>query len=100
MQVLPGVGKTSSEDHPEYLYAALNDAAKDKLKVLAETYRLDEIGKTDNRVVDGPFPISLSLRRCVAIVVLVAQDLSLEAIDSNLRIFLSVSPIDIPFGAA
>jgi alcohol dehydrogenase len=43
----------SSQNHPEYLYEALDYAAKGKVKTIAETYRLDDIGKAYDRVVNG-----------------------------------------------
>ncbi len=43
----------SSQNGPEYLYEALDYAAKGKVKVVAETYKLDEIGKAYDRVADG-----------------------------------------------
>ena len=43
----------SSQNGPEYLYEALDYAAKGKVKVMAETYKLDEIGKAYDRVADG-----------------------------------------------
>ena len=43
----------SSQNHPEYLYEALDFAAKGRVKVIAETYRLDDIGKAYDRVVSG-----------------------------------------------
>lgn len=43
----------SSQNGPEYLYEALDYAAKGKVKVVAETYALDEIGKAYDRVADG-----------------------------------------------
>jgi dehydrogenase len=43
----------SSQNHPEYLYEALDYAVKGKVKVVAETYRLDDIAKAYDRVVNG-----------------------------------------------
>lgn len=43
----------SSQNGPEYLYEALDYAAKGKVKVIAETYELDEIGKAYDRVAEG-----------------------------------------------
>jgi D-arabinose 1-dehydrogenase-like Zn-dependent alcohol dehydrogenase len=43
----------SSQNGPEYLYEALDFAAKGKVKVVAETYKLDEIGKAYDRVAEG-----------------------------------------------
>jgi alcohol dehydrogenase len=43
----------SSQNHPEYLYEALDYAAKGRVKSVVETYRLDEIGKAYDRVVNG-----------------------------------------------
>ena len=43
----------SSQNGPEYLYEALDYAAKGKVKVVEETYKLDEIGKAYDRVADG-----------------------------------------------
>ena len=43
----------SSQNGPEYLYEALDYAAKGKVKVIAETYKLDEIGKAYDRVAKG-----------------------------------------------
>jgi alcohol dehydrogenase len=43
----------STQNHPEYLYEALDFAAKGRVKVIAETYRLDDIGKAYDRVVSG-----------------------------------------------
>jgi len=43
----------SSQNHPEYLYEALDYAAKRRVKTIVETYRLDEIGKAYDRVVNG-----------------------------------------------
>lgn len=43
----------SSQNGPEYLYEALDYAAKGKVKVIAETYKLDEIGKAYDRVAEG-----------------------------------------------
>jgi len=43
----------SSQNGPEYLYEALDIAAKGKVKVVEETYKLDEIGKAYDRVAEG-----------------------------------------------
>ena len=43
----------SSQNGPEYLYEALDYAAKGKVKVIAETYSLDEIPKAYDRVAEG-----------------------------------------------
>ena len=43
----------SSQNHPEYLYEALDYAAKRRVKTVVETYRLDEITKAYDRVVNG-----------------------------------------------
>ncbi len=43
----------STQNHPESLYEALDFAAKGRVKVIAETYRLDDIGKAYDRVVSG-----------------------------------------------
>jgi D-arabinose 1-dehydrogenase-like Zn-dependent alcohol dehydrogenase len=43
----------SSQNGPEYLYEALDYAAKGKVKVVEETYKLDEITKAYDRVADG-----------------------------------------------
>jgi alcohol dehydrogenase len=43
----------SSQNHPEHLYEALNWSAKGKVKVVAETYRLEDIGKAYDRVAEG-----------------------------------------------
>ena len=43
----------SSQNGPEYLYEALDDAAKGKVKVVAKTYKLDDIGKAYDRVAEG-----------------------------------------------
>ncbi|HXW99857.1 MAG TPA: alcohol dehydrogenase catalytic domain-containing protein [Candidatus Acidoferrales bacterium] len=43
----------SSQNGPEYLYEALDYAAKGKVKVVAETYKLDDIGQAYDRVADG-----------------------------------------------
>lgn len=43
----------SIQNGQEYLYEALDYAAKGKVKVVAETYKLDEIGKAYDRVADG-----------------------------------------------
>jgi D-arabinose 1-dehydrogenase-like Zn-dependent alcohol dehydrogenase len=43
----------SSQNGPEYLYEALDYAAKGKVKVVAETYKLEDIAKAYDRVSDG-----------------------------------------------
>jgi len=43
----------STQNGPEYLYEALDYVAKGKVKVVAETYKLDEIGRAYDRVADG-----------------------------------------------
>ena len=43
----------SSQNGPEYLYEALDFVAKGKVKVIAETYKLDDIAKAYDRVADG-----------------------------------------------
>lgn len=43
----------SHQNGPEYLYEALDYAAKGKVKVIAETYKLDEIGRAYDRVASG-----------------------------------------------
>ncbi len=43
----------STQNGPEYLYEALEFAAKGKVKVMAETYRLDEIRRAYERVETG-----------------------------------------------
>jgi D-arabinose 1-dehydrogenase-like Zn-dependent alcohol dehydrogenase len=43
----------SSQNGPEYLYEALDYAARGKVKVVAETYKLDDIGKAYDRVAEG-----------------------------------------------
>ena len=43
----------SSQNGPEYLYEALDLAAKGKVKVVAETYKLDEIARAYDRVAEG-----------------------------------------------
>jgi len=43
----------SQQNGPEYLYEALNLAAAGKVKVMAETYRLDEINRAYERVERG-----------------------------------------------
>jgi alcohol dehydrogenase len=43
----------SSQNGPEYLYEALDIAAKGKVKVVAETYKLDDIAKAYDRVAEG-----------------------------------------------
>jgi D-arabinose 1-dehydrogenase-like Zn-dependent alcohol dehydrogenase len=43
----------SQQNGPEYLYEALDYVAKGQVKVVAETYSLDEIGRAYERVTDG-----------------------------------------------
>jgi len=43
----------STQNGPEYLYEALDYAAKGKVKVMAEMYSLDDIGKAYDRVAQG-----------------------------------------------
>src|SRR5215472_13708611 len=43
----------SQQNGPEYLYEALDYAAKGKVKVMAETYKLDEIERAYERVANG-----------------------------------------------
>ena len=43
----------SSQNHPEYLYEALDYAAKGKVRVVTETYPLAAIKKAYDRVVNG-----------------------------------------------
>jgi D-arabinose 1-dehydrogenase-like Zn-dependent alcohol dehydrogenase len=43
----------SSQNGPEYLYEALDYVAKGKVKVIEETYKLDDIGKAYDRVSEG-----------------------------------------------
>ena len=43
----------SQQNDREYLYEALQIAASGKVKVMTETYSLDEIGKAYERVADG-----------------------------------------------
>ena len=43
----------SSQNGPEYLYEALDFVAKGKVKVITETYKLDEAPKAYARVVEG-----------------------------------------------
>jgi D-arabinose 1-dehydrogenase-like Zn-dependent alcohol dehydrogenase len=43
----------SSQNGVEYLYEALDYAAKGKVKVVAETYKLDDIAKAYDRVAEG-----------------------------------------------
>jgi alcohol dehydrogenase len=43
----------STQNGPEYLYEALDIAAKGKVKVIAETYKLDETPKAYARVAEG-----------------------------------------------
>lgn len=43
----------STQNGPEYPYEALDFVAKVKVKVIAETYKLDEAPKAYQRVVEG-----------------------------------------------
>jgi alcohol dehydrogenase len=43
----------STQNGPEYLYEALDIAAKGKVKVVEEIYKLDEVAKAYDRVADG-----------------------------------------------
>jgi dehydrogenase len=43
----------SQQNGPEYLYEALDYAARGKVKVMAETYKLDEIDRAYERVANG-----------------------------------------------
>lgn len=43
----------SQQNGPEYLYEALDYAAKGKVKVIAESFSLDEIGRAYERVAEG-----------------------------------------------
>jgi D-arabinose 1-dehydrogenase-like Zn-dependent alcohol dehydrogenase len=43
----------SSQNAPEYLYEALDIAAKGKIKVVEEIYKLDDIAKAFDRVAEG-----------------------------------------------
>ena len=43
----------SSQNGPEYLYEALDIAAKGKVKVVEEIYKLDDIAKAYDRVAEG-----------------------------------------------
>jgi alcohol dehydrogenase len=43
----------SQQNGPEYLYEALDYAAKGKVKVLAETYKLSEVNEAYDRVSEG-----------------------------------------------
>lgn len=43
----------STQNGPEYLFEALDIAAKGKVKVMAETYKLDDIAKAFDRVAEG-----------------------------------------------
>jgi dehydrogenase len=43
----------SQQNGPEYLYEALDFVARGKVKVIAETYKLDEIGRAYDRVESG-----------------------------------------------
>ena len=43
----------STQNGSEYLYEALDYVAKGKVKVIAETYSLDEINRAYERVADG-----------------------------------------------
>jgi D-arabinose 1-dehydrogenase-like Zn-dependent alcohol dehydrogenase len=43
----------SMQNGPEYLYEALDYAARGKVKVMAETYPLEQIGRAYERVARG-----------------------------------------------
>jgi alcohol dehydrogenase len=43
----------SSQNGREYLYEALDYAARGKVKVIAENFKLDDIGKAYDRVAQG-----------------------------------------------
>jgi alcohol dehydrogenase len=43
----------SSQNHPEHLYEALQLVARGKVKVMAETYPLADVGKAYARVAEG-----------------------------------------------
>ena len=43
----------SVQNGPEYLYEALDIAAKGKVKVVEEIYKLDDIAKAYDRVAEG-----------------------------------------------
>jgi dehydrogenase len=43
----------SQQNGPAYLYEALDYAARGKVRVIAETYALDEVGKAYDRVAEG-----------------------------------------------
>jgi alcohol dehydrogenase len=43
----------SMQNGSEYLYEALDMVAKGKVKVITETYKLDDIAKAYDRVADG-----------------------------------------------
>lgn len=43
----------SQQNHPEYLYEALDFAARGKVKVVTETYKLTEINRAYERVAEG-----------------------------------------------
>jgi D-arabinose 1-dehydrogenase-like Zn-dependent alcohol dehydrogenase len=43
----------SQQNNREYLYEALDYVAKGKVKVLTETYKLEEIGLAYERVAEG-----------------------------------------------
>ena len=43
----------STQNGPEYLYEALDYAAKGKVKVITETYPLSDIGRAYERVAQG-----------------------------------------------
>jgi len=43
----------STQNGSEYLYEALDYVAKEKVKVIAETYSLDEINRAYERVAEG-----------------------------------------------
>lgn len=44
---------SSNQKHPEYLFESLDYAVKSRVKTVIEAYRLDEIGKAYDRVVNG-----------------------------------------------
>jgi D-arabinose 1-dehydrogenase-like Zn-dependent alcohol dehydrogenase len=43
----------STQNGPEHLYEALDFVAEGKVKVIAETYKLDEVPKAYQRVFEG-----------------------------------------------
>jgi D-arabinose 1-dehydrogenase-like Zn-dependent alcohol dehydrogenase len=43
----------SQQNHPEFLFEALDFAAKGKVKVMVENYKLDEINRAYERVAEG-----------------------------------------------